>query len=51
MIYGHLDAHACSGACVIINVAENLGQKEELLLIKALGNDGTESACKVSSTQ
>lgn len=37
MIYGHLNACTCSGACVIINVAEKLGQKDKALLIKTLG--------------
>lgn len=36
---------------MIINVAENLGQKEKVVLIKALGNDGSWSVCKVSSAQ
>jgi len=29
--------HTHSGVCVSINVAENLGQKEKVLLVKALG--------------
>lgn len=49
--YRHPLTHTWPKVRVPINVAENLGQTEKVLLIKASGNDGTLSVCKVVSTK